>query len=133
MYRVKFVDWSETKRGQNPDLLMVLEVEGDTRTEVLYNLLTENWTQEGDFIIEDYELESVITTMVFDLCDSPNKEAEYKLLCHSQFNLTLDPILKSSKKGISAEEILGYFCGSVKGSWEYDNDTLSIDYEIKQI
>lgn len=133
MYRVKFVDWSDIEKGQNPDLLMVLEVEGETRTEVLYNILAENWTQEGDFIIEPYEFESVITDMVFDLCDSPNKEAEYKLLCHSQFNLNLDPILKSTQKGISAKKILGIFCEIVKGNWEYDNDTLRIDYEIKEV
>jgi hypothetical protein len=51
MYRGEFFD--------EKDLVMTLEIEGNSRCEILKNILNEEWTQEGDFIIEGYELDDI--------------------------------------------------------------------------
>lgn len=138
MYKAEFVDWSRTRRGEDPELVMTLEVPGESRTEVLYNLLTENWEQFGEFIIDDEEYPDIIFDFIQILCD-PTKyegeEAEYRLKLHSEMNLDLRPLLDQNDKNINAVGIIEIFCGCVKESWEFQNDSdnLNIDYKVYKV
>ena len=135
MYRCKFYDKS--------DLVMVLEIEGDNRCQIINNIIKEEWTREGDFIIEEEELENVIYNMIFGgmpdkLGDDYYKEdieSEYirNLTSRAELGLDITPFLSSRNKKIDSEGILKLFCKEIKDEWEYSNDYLNITYKIYKI
>lgn len=131
MYTIDFY----VKEYGNKNHVMILDIEGDSRTEVIYNILESNWEQQGEFQIFDYEWEDLIYDFVQILCNVEkyeDKEAEYRLKLHGEFNLDLTPLLNDSDKDITSEGIIDIFCDIIKESWLYDNDTLEISYKIRK-
>ena len=112
---------------------MLLEIEGNTRTEVLYTIMKENWEQSGDFIVDDEENEEIFFDFVQILCD-PTKyegeEAKYMLEFYSGFNLDLSKILSESYKNADTEEIIDIFCNAIKEAWEWHDEEFDITYNI---
>ena len=89
-------------------LIFTLEIEGDTRTEILSNILSENWYQNGHYVVDEDDLIEVINGLIgmmckdgYDLMDNP--DFLYKVKSYADLNLNLRPILKDediSAKGI---------------------------------
>ena len=135
MYKCEFVNWTGVRKGETPNQLMELLIEGDKRTEILQNILTQNWEEVGVFQVDDTEniIYDIIQMLV--LSKYEDEEARYMLELHSDFNLDLRTILKPDYKNIDPVEILDMFCNCIKESWEFNNDQedLSIDYEISKI
>lgn len=116
--------------------IMELEIEGESRTEILYNLLSSEWTQQGHFIIEEGEFEDIIydfLQLIFDVEKYDHEYLEYLATFYSSLDLSLDSILPEEKKKISKEEIFDVFCSCLKEYWEYSNfpsSKLDIKYKI---
>lgn len=125
---------SRTKSAEK-EWVMGLEIKGNKRTEILYNLLSDEWMQEGDFLLEDEELPGVILDFVQILSDVEkydNEEMEYRLKLHGEFNLSLESLLSPDNKGIDSLGIIKIFCDCIKESWEYEYDYLKISYSIDE-
>lgn len=128
------VDFYVKEYGQKSHA-MTLDIEGNSRTEVLYNILTSNWEQQGNFQIFDDEWENIIYDFVQILCNVEKYEGEealYRLKLHGEYNLDLTPLLSDSDKKITSKGIIGILCDIIEESWLYDNDTLEISYKIKK-
>jgi hypothetical protein len=139
MYRSEFFD--------NGDLVLTLEVEGNNRCEILKNILDSEWTQEGHFIIEEYELDDIFFNLLFvemnpdfdtdifidSYYDVKYNEYLYKVKFYSDMGLTLLPFLSEHNKESNTIDIFDFFCESIKEKFEYDNDSLNIEYETKWI
>ena len=55
MYKCEFVNWTGVRKGETPNQLMELLIEGDKRTDILQNILTQNWEEVGVFQVDDTE------------------------------------------------------------------------------
>jgi hypothetical protein len=133
MYRCEFFE--------EKDLVMTLEIEGNNRCDLLKNILDGEWTQEGDFIIEEYELEDIFFNLLVvemnpdsnidNSYDTEYNEYLYKVKFHSDMGLTLLPFLSEHNKESNTIDIFDFFCNSIRLKFEYDNDSLNIDFKIK--
>lgn len=131
MYTVEFY----AKEYDQKNHVMTLEIPGNSRTEVIYNILESNWEQQGEFQIFDHEWEDIVYDFVQILCNVEKydgEEAEYRLKLHGEFNLDLTPLLNESDKNINSKGIIDIFCNSIKESWLYDNDSLGVTYKIRK-
>lgn len=135
MYRCKFYDGS--------DWVMTLEIEGDNRCQIINNIIKEEWTQEGHFILEGDETENIIYNLIFGGFpdklgnDYYNEDigSEYirNLTSRVELGLDITPFLSSKNKNIDSEGILKLFCEEIKDEWKYSNDSLDIYYDIEKI
>lgn len=130
-YEATFID------GFDQHLVFTLEIEGDTRTEILSNILSENWLQSGDFIVEEDDLIDIINGLIAMMCKDgynlmDDSEFLYKVKSYADLDLNLRPILKDEE--ISAKGIVEIFCHSIKESFEYESaGTAEFPYEIKEL
>lgn len=130
-YEATFIESNEQS------LIFTLEIEGDTRTEILSNILSENWYQNGYYDLDNNDLIEVINGLIsmlckdgYDLIDNP--DFLYKIKSYADLNLNLRPILKD--EDISPKEIIDILCNSIKEFFEYEaSGTTEITYEIKEV
>lgn len=135
MFRCNFYDLDH--------LVMTLEIEGETRCDILKNILNSEWDQVGDFIIEEWELDSIIFNFVYGkmkenkddsyLDYNRSNEYMYRLKIHAKLGLYLSPFLSENNKESNSIDILKFFCQEIKEQFELDNDTLKIKYKIEKI
>lgn len=133
MYRAQFYDGG--------DLVMILEIEGKTRIEILKNIIQNQWTQEGFFVIEDHEIDDIIMNLVgglnsssvYYLDDNKWQEYLYKLKTHLELGLDLRKFLSDGNKEINSMDIFKRFCDEIKDDFEMSNATLNISYNIERI
>jgi hypothetical protein len=129
-YEATFIESNEES------LVFTLEIEGDTRTEILSNILSENWYQNGHYVVDGDDLIDVINGLIgmlckdgYDLMDNP--DFLYKVKSYADLNLNLRPILEEediSTKGIDT------FCHSIKEFFEYESaGSTEFTYEIKEV
>lgn len=131
MYKCEFYE--------SGDLVMTLEIEGETRIDVLKNILNNEWTQYGDFVIEEQDLEAIILNLLFG---NLNKDSEdysddlkyqeylYRLKTNLNLGLDLRPFLSEDQKEINAINIIDYFCKQTSDEFMQSNDTLKISFKI---
>lgn len=127
MYNIYFYE-----SGHN---VMLLNIEGDTRTEVLYTILKENWEQSGEFIVDEEEGEDIFydfVQMLYDTTKYDWEEGLYMMGFYSEFNLDLSKILDDSYKNVDAEGIIDLFCSCIKEAWEFHNEEFDITYNIEK-
>jgi hypothetical protein len=130
-YKATFIESIEQS------LIFTLEIEGDTRTEILSNMLSGNWYQNGHYFVDNDGLIEVINGLIgmmfkdgYDLMDNP--DFLYKVKSYADLNLNLRPILKD--EDISAKGIIDILCNSIKEYFEYEAaGTTEFTYEIKEI
>ena len=133
VYRAQFYDGG--------DLVMILEIEGKTRIEILKNIIQNQWTQEGFFVIEDHEIDDIIMNLVgglnsssvYYLDDNKWQEYLYKLKTHLELGLDLRKFLSDGNKEINSMDIFKRFCDEIKDDFEMSNATLNISYNIERI
>jgi hypothetical protein len=134
MYRAEFFE--------SDDLVLTLEIEGENRCEILSNILEQEWTQDGHFIIEEHDIDEIIFNLLLiqlnkdpdiDIYDHVYLEYLEKAEFYSKNGLTLSSFLDQYNKEINAVDIFDLFCESIRLKFEYDNDTLSIDYNVERI
>jgi hypothetical protein len=131
MYKCEFYE--------SGDLVMTLEIEGETRIDVLKNILNNEWTQYGDFVIEEQDLEAIILNLLFG---NLNKDSEdysddlkyqeylYRLKTNLNLGLDLRPFLSEDQKEVNAINIIDYFCKQTSDEFMQSNDTLKISFKI---
>jgi hypothetical protein len=130
-YEATFIESNEQS------LIFTLEIEGDTRTEILSNILSENWYQNGHYVVDNDDLIEVIDGLIgmlckdgYDLMDNP--DFLYKVKSYADLNLNLRPILKD--EDISPRGIIDIFCDSIKDYFEYESlGSTEFSYEIKEL
>jgi hypothetical protein len=131
MYKCEFYE--------SGDLVMTLEVEGETRIDVLKNILDSEWTQYGDFVIEEEDLVAIILNLLFGnlnkgsddyLDDAEYREYLYKLKTNLNYGLDLRPFLSEDQKDVNAIKIVDYFCKQTSDEFMQSNDTLNISFKI---
>ena len=130
-YEATFIESNEES------LVFTLEIEGDTRTEILSNILSENWYQNGYYTVDGDDLIEVINGLIgmlckdgYDLMDNP--DFLYKVKSYADLNLNLRPILED--EDISAKGIIDIFCHSIKEFFEYESaGSTEFPYEIKEL
>ena len=134
MYKAEFTD--------NVDLVMTLEIEAENRCEMLNVILKDDYTQYGDFVIEEYEIDNIIFDLLIlemnpdtniDIQDPEYQEYLYRAKLHSEYGITLRPFLSDDNYEVNTIDIFNFFCESIKLAFEYDNDSLNIDYKTKRI
>lgn len=134
MYRGEFFE--------SDDLVLTLEIEGENRCEILSNILEKEWTQNGHFIIEYHDIDEIIFNLLLiqlnrdpdiDIYDHAYLEYLEKAEFYSKNGLTLSSFLDQDNKEINTVDIFDLFCESIRLKFEYDNDTLSIDYNVERI
>ena len=131
MYKCEFYE--------SGDLVMTLEIEGETRIDVLKNILNNEWTQYGDFVIEEQDLEAIILNLLFG---NLNKDSEdysddlkyqeylYRLKTNLNLGLDLRPFLSEDQKEVNTINIIDYFCKQTSDEFMQSNDTLKISFKI---
>ena len=121
------------------DLVMTLEIEGETRIDILKNILDNEWIQYGDFVIEEEDLEAIILNLLFGnlnkdsddyLDDAEYREYIYKLKTNLNYGLDLRPFLSEDQKDVDAINIVDYFCKQTSDEFMQSNDTLNITFKI---
>jgi len=130
-YEASFIESNEQS------LIFTLEIEGDTRTQILSNILSENWYQSGHYIVDNDDLIEVINGLVsmlckdgYDLIDDP--DFLYKVKSYADLNLNLRTILED--EDISPRGIIDIFCDSIKDYFEYESaGSTEFAYEIKEL
>jgi hypothetical protein len=130
-YEATFIESNEQS------LIFTLEIEGDTRTQILSNILSENWYQSGHYIVDNDDLIEVINGLIstlckdgYDLIDDP--DFLYKVKSYADLNLNLRPILEDGD--ISPRGIIDIFCDSIKEYFEYESaGSTEFSYEIKEL
>ena len=134
MYKAEFTD--------NEDLVMTLEIEAENRCEMLNVILKDDYTQYGDFVIEEYETDNIIFDLLIgelnpdsniDIQDPEYQEYLYRAKLHSEYGITLKPFLSDDNYEVNTIDIFNFFCESIKLAFEYDNDSLNIDYKTERI
>jgi hypothetical protein len=134
MYKAEFTD--------NEDLVMTLEIEAENRCEMLHVILKDDYTQYGDFVIEEYETDNIIFDLLIgemnpdsniDIQDPEYQDYLYRAKLHSEYGLTLRPFLTDFNYELNTIDIFNSFCESIKLAFEYDNDSLNIDYKTERI
>jgi hypothetical protein len=121
------------------DLVMTLEIEGETRIDILKNILDNEWIQYGDFVIEEEDLEAIILNLLFGnlnkdsddyLDDLKYKEYVYKLKTNLNLGLDLRAFLSEAQKGVNVINIVNYFCKQIIDEFMESNDTLMMTCKI---
>jgi len=121
------------------DLVMTLEIEGETRIDILKNILDNEWIQYGDFVIEEEDLEAIILNLLFGnlnkdsddyLDDLKYKEYVYKLKTNLNLGLDLRAFLSEAQKGVNVINIVNYFCKQIIDEFMQSNDTLMMTCKI---
>ena len=134
MYKAEFTD--------NEDLVMTLEIEAENRCEMLNVILKDDYTQYGDFVIEKYETDNIIFDLLIgelnpdsniDIQDPEYQEYLYRAKLHSEYGITLKPFLSDDNYEVNTIDIFNFFCESIKLAFEWDNDSLNIDYNTERI
>lgn len=134
MYKAEFTE--------NKELVLTLEIEAENRCEMLNVILKDDYTQYGDFIIEEYEIDHIIFDLLIgklnpdsniDIQDPEYQEYLYRAKFYSEYGITLRPFLSSFNYELNTIDIFNWFCESIKLSFEYANDTLNIDYKTERI
>lgn len=134
MYKAEFTD--------NEELVMTLEIEAENRCEMLNVILKDDYTQYGDFVIEEHDIGDIIFNLLItemnpdsdlDLYDKEYQEYLYRAKLHSEYGITLRPFLTDFNYELNTIDIFNSFCESIKLKFEYDNDTLNIDYKTERI
>jgi hypothetical protein len=134
MYKCEFYE--------SGDLVMTLEIEGETRIDVLKNILDSEWTQYGDFVIEEEDLVAIILNLLFGnlnkgsddyLDDAEYREYLYKLKTNLNYGLDLRPFLSEDQKDVNAINIVDYFCKQTRDEFMQSNDTLNISFKITRV
>jgi len=134
MYKAEFTD--------NEDLVMTLEIEAENRCEMLNVILKDDYTQYGHFVIEEHDTDDIIFNLLIgemnpdsdiDLYDKEYQEYLYRAKFHSEYGITLRPFLTDFNYELNTIDIFNSFCESIKLKFEYDNDTLNIDYNTERI
>ena len=130
-YEATFIESNEQS------LIFTLEIEGDTRTEILSNILSGNWYQNGHYVVDEDDLIEVINGLIgmlfkdgYDLMDNP--DFLYKVKSYADLNLNLRPILE--EEDISPKGIIDTFCHSIKEFFDYESGgSTEFTYEIKEV
>lgn len=134
MYKAEFTD--------NEDLVMTLEIEAENRCEMLNVILKDDYTQYGDFVIEEYETDNIIFDLLIgklnpdsniDIQDPEYQEYLYRAKLHSEYGITLKPFLANFNYELNTIDIFNFFCESIKLAFEWNNDSLNIDYKTERI
>jgi hypothetical protein len=127
---------------ENGDLVLTLEMEGENRCEMLNAILEDDYVQSGHFVIEEYDIDDIIFNLLLielngdsniDLYDAEYKDYLYRVKFYAKEGLTLKPFLSEHNKEINTIDIFDLFCESIRLKFEYDNDSLSIDYKVERI
>jgi hypothetical protein len=129
-YEATFIESNEKS------LVFTLEIEGDTRTEILSNILSENWYQSGHYVVDNDDLIEVIDGLIGMLCKDgynlmDNPDFLYKVKSYADLNLNLRPILEY--EDISPRGIIDTFCHSIKDYFEESLGSTEFSYEIKEL
>jgi hypothetical protein len=134
MYKAEFTD--------NEDLVMTLEIEAENRCEMLHAILNDDYTQYGDFVIEEYETDNIIFDLLIgemnpdsniDIQDTEYQDYLYRAKLHSEYGITLRPFLSDDNYEVNTIDIFNFYCESIKLAFEYDNDSLNIDYKTERV
>ena len=134
MYKAEFTD--------NEELVMTLEIEAENRCEMLNVILKDDYIQYGHFVIEEYETDNIIFDLLIgelnpdsniDIQDPEYQEYLYRAKLHSEYGITLRPFLTDFNYELNTIDIFNFFCESIKLAFEYDNDSLNIDYKTEKI
>jgi len=119
-----------------------LEIEASSRTQMMYNILNEEWNQAGYFNLNDDDIRNVFFNFLSMLSggadwtdpdDADNDYYLYKLKEFSKLNLNIRDFLDKNLKEISEEDILDYFCSSINDLFNYETaGTENFYYEIEK-
>jgi hypothetical protein len=121
---------------------MTLEIEAENRCEMLNVILQDDYIQYGHFIIEEHDIEDIIFNLLMvemnpdsdiDLYDKEYQEYLHRAKFHSEYGINLRPFLTDFNYELNTIDIFNFFCESIKLKFEYDNDSLNIDYKTKRI
>jgi hypothetical protein len=121
---------------------MTLEIEAENRCEMLYAILNDDYTQYGHFVIEEHDIKDIIFNLLItemnpdfdlDLYDKEYQEYLYRAKFHSEYGIDLRPFLTDFNYELNTIDIFNFFCESIRGKFEYDNDTLNIDYRTERV
>jgi hypothetical protein len=134
MYKAEFTD--------NEDLVMTLEIEAENRCEMLHAILNDDYTQYGDFVIEGYETDNIIFDLLIgemnpdsniDIQDTEYQDYLYRAKLHSEYGITLGPFLSDDNYEVNTIDIFNFYCESIKLAFEWDNDSLNINYKTERV
>jgi len=122
------------------DLVFTLNIDGGTRTKIIYNILLQAWGQSGYFNIDDEYWEDIIFNFLQSIFkdlpylygDGGELSYEYKRFLYnlemlSEYNLSIKGILDESNIDIKEEEVLKIFCESIVENFDYVQSTFNPD------
>jgi|LakMenE01Jun11ns_1017448.scaffolds.fasta_scaffold9947200_3 hypothetical protein len=136
-YEVTFID------EESNDEVFFLGIEAKSRTEMLYNILTEEWHQSGHFSVNEDDLRDIFFNLLSSLsggedwADPEDADHGYYLFKLKEFcrlNLNIREFLDKYWKEISDQDILDHFCSAINDLFHYESGSINhFDYEIKSV
>ena len=122
------------------ELVFTLNIDGGTRTKLIYNILSQEWEQSGYFNIDYGEWEDIVWNFLQGIFKDPEypygddgelsyeyKKFLYNLEMLAEYNLSIRNLLEESNYEIQEEEILNIFCESIVKNFDYAQSTFNPD------
>jgi hypothetical protein len=127
----------------NEDEVFRLDIEGGSRTKLLYNIITEEWEQNGVFTVDSDDWTDVIWNFFQFFCDNtpypyedPDGYAEflYNLGMLCEYDLNIRSVISKYSSEIKELEILDNLCSSIIENFDHEAaGTAEFHYEIEKL
>jgi hypothetical protein len=130
-YKVDF--FTDDEEGE---LVFTLDIKGGSRTDLIYNIVFQEWDQSGYFTVDEEDWEEILwdfLTSIFKDPPTPSDDSyEYSeflynlgMLC--EYKLNIRGLLEETNLEITEEEILNKFCELIVSNFEYSQSTFNPD------
>jgi hypothetical protein len=120
-----------------------LDIEGGSRTKLLYNIITEEWDQGGTFTVDSDDWTNIIWNFFQFFCDDPPYPYEdpegyveflYNLEMLCEYDLNIRSVISKYSSEIKELEILDTLCSSIIENFDHEAaGTAEFYYEIKKL
>ena len=119
--------------------ILQLVISGDTRCEMIHNIISHNFKQSGTYYIVDSEFEDILRQYFKIIANDYFSKNEYEktkyiLDLYGDLGLSISNILDPEFKEKNAKNLIDTFCFVIKEHWEFwmtDTSTY-IDFDISE-
>ena len=118
------------------ELVFTLDIKGGSRTDLIYNIVFQEWDQSGYFTVDEGDCEDILWDFLVSIFKNPPLPSDdsyeysqflYNLGMLCEYKLNIRGILEESHPEITEEEILNKFCESIVSNFEYSQSTFNPD------
>lgn len=127
-YKVDF--FTDDDEGE---LVFTLAIKGGSRTDLIYNIIFQEWDQSGYFTVDEGDWEDILWDFLTSIFKDPipysyeSSQFLYNLGMLCEYRLNIRGLLEETHLEITEEEILNKFCELIVSNFEYSQSTFNPD------